>query len=310
MSQFKLALIDVDGLYYQSARDTIEDSIQSFADKFQNILDKTEATHYIGFYSKGRYFRHDIDKDYKGNRKSDPPKFMRTLKEWSIAEYGFQTMSLVEADDLIAYWYRQDICAFNNLDILDFDTREAFDGAKFMMSEQNAAIFKYESVQKIIVSPDKDILQAIEGKHFNYTYKLEDKDNPDSLIKGWWVETSGIDAIRFRHKQCLIGDTSDNIKTPFPESAGDWFVKSGLTFGYLLEAYILGFNYETPTGMKKFAKGYGTSKGLYEFQKNYRLLHLLETNEDFNREVGCIPVMPKAVEVKEIVDKSEQTMDF
>ena len=42
---------------------------------------------------------------------------------------------------------------------------------------------------------------------------------------------------------------------------------------------------------------YDISQGIYNFQKNYRLLHLLDTDEDFMREIGTIPEMPKIQEV-------------
>ena len=34
---------------------------------------------------------------------------------------------------------------------------------------------------------------------------------------------------------------------------------------------------------------YGESQGIFEFQKNYRLLKMLETDSDWIREVGYIP---------------------
>lgn len=40
------------------------------------------------------------------------------------------------------------------------------------------------------------------------------------------------------------------------------------------------------------------SKGIYEFQKNYRLLHLLNTDEDYLREVGELPPFPIINEIK------------
>ena len=53
---------------------------------------------------------------------------------------------------------------------------------------------------------------------------------------------------------------------------------------------------------------YGTSQGIYEFQKNYRLLHMLNCNEDFMREVGEIPMMPQVREV--IRDSQIENKEF
>ena len=38
-------------------------------------------------------------------------------------------------------------------------------------------------------------------------------------------------------------------------------------------------------------------KAIFEFQKNYRLLHLLSTNLDFEREIGKLPQLPKIIEL-------------
>jgi len=46
----------------------------------------------------------------------------------------------------------------------------------------------------------------------------------------------------------------------------------------------------------------GNSQGIFEFQKNYRLLHILDTEEDFIREVGYIPELPEFRPVKEEID--------
>ena len=49
--------------------------------------------------------------------------------------------------------------------------------------------------------------------------------------------------------------------------------------GYILNRYIEYYN--------------DASKAIYEFQKNYRLLHMLSTDEDMLREVGYIPSLPE-----------------
>ena len=44
------------------------------------------------------------------------------------------------------------------------------------------------------------------------------------------------------------------------------------------------------------------SKAIFEFQKNYRLLHLLSTDDDFEREIGQLPELP---EIRELIRNSQ-----
>jgi len=118
--------------------------------------------------------------------------------------------------------------------------------------------------------------------HFNYSYKLEDKDNPDSVIKGWWVETNTNDAPFSIWYQMIMGDVSDNVKGLFGKGVA-WCNKR-------FEG--LNVNQVRTLVHEEYIKEYGQSKGIYEFQKNYRLLHLLENDEDFMREVQKLPNFP------------------
>lgn len=45
--------------------------------------------------------------------------------------------------------------------------------------------------------------------------------------------------------------------------------------------------------LREYINKYGTSQGIYEFQKNFRLLYLLKTDDDFMRELGFIPQFPE-----------------
>ena len=49
--------------------------------------------------------------------------------------------------------------------------------------------------------------------------------------------------------------------------------------------------------LETVSKDLGIQNGIYEFQKNYRLLHILEDDSDFIREVGYIPALPEIQEV-------------
>lgn len=125
--------------------------------------------------------------------------------------------------------------------------------------------------------------------HFNYSYKLENKEDPNSLIKGWWIETNEFDAYTNFWKSMVCGDVTDSIKglegkgVKFFESLQDWAKK----YEEDLEEIIF----------REYIARYGMSQGIFEFQKNYRLLHLLENDEGFMREVGKLPEFPVITEV-------------
>lgn len=279
-----LVLIDADGLLYQSSKETLEESINILDKKIQNIFFQTKATHYVMFISKGKYFRHNIDPLYKSNRKKYPTqlKWIKSLKAYLEENWNAQWMEGVEADDLATYW--------NNKKEWDV----------------SSCISLWGVFDKILCSPDKDLLQSIPGKHFNYTYKLTDEAKQaqyhdenyvikdEDVIKGWWVETSLKESDNFKKMQLIVGDSSDGISGV--EGLG---IKAWEKMGEDgIDSYI-GI-------LSKYLNKYGDSMGIYNFQKNYRLLHLLENDEDFIREVQKTPEFPiitkiqKEEEAKEI----------
>jgi 5'-3' exonuclease len=284
----KLVIIDGDGLCYHASKDSLEESLLSLNERIQNIFNKTEATHYIVFISNTPYFRHNIDKNYKSFRSKQisPLKWLKTLKSYLKENWYAQSMDLVESDDLCAYWYNQDIC------IDDSDThfapRYMFESALEMCKSDNMPEFTFKSVEKVLCSPDKDLLQSIEGKHFNYSYKLTDKNNVNSVIKGWWIETSLEDSVVNFWKSMTCGDASDGIKGI--EGRGIKY------FEKVFKDRPQPVNYDLIT-LDMYQENYGKTKGIYEFQKNYRLLHLLNCNEDFMREIDEIPTIPIIKEV-------------
>ena len=62
----------------------------------------------------------------------------------------------------------------------------------------------------------------------------------------------------------------------------------------MLETFILDYYIE-------YYKG-DVPKAIFEFQKNYRLLHLLSTDEDFYREIGELPELP---EIRKVICNSQ-----
>ena len=284
----RLCLIDGDGLIYMSSKETLEESITNLNDKISNIFEKTESTHYVIFISNSPYFRHSIDPLYKSSRSKygTPLKWLKTLKAYLREKWYAQSMDLVEADDLVNYWYNWQSFGYG---------KSTVNSDKEEITIRCNSTIVYKDVEKIICSPDKDLLQSIKGFHFNYSYRLENKEDPSSLIKGWWVETSINSAMNFKFQQLVCGDISDGITgikgkgIKFFESNPDWDLCN------ILEWYL---------------KVYGQSQGIFEYQKNYRLLHLLSSDEDFMREIGKLPEFPLINEVPSVKTEEVNLTDI
>lgn len=277
MNEIKLLILDIDSMFYHAHRETsLEESIEAFKEKLNNCLTKSGCTHYCAFTGRGKVFRHKIDPEYKSGRKYTM-KYFKALKEWAIVEYNINVCEEYEADDAVVYWYNQDLIygkfAINSEE-------------KCITWRNNAYNQDSQEITKIISSYDKDILNSIPGKHFNYGYKLEDKNDPDSVIKGWWHTTSENEASSFKAMQLIVGDSGDNIKA---------LVGKGIKYFEKIAPNIQNFE----DILYEYTSLYGLSKGIYEFQKNYRLLHMLENDEDFKREVGKLPNFPVINEIEQ-----------
>lgn len=287
MSKIKLLVADIDGMFYQSATTTFEESMVKFRDKFNNMIEKSGCSHYVAFYSKGRYFRHDIASSYKANRTQEPPRFMKALKEWAIVEFNLVTIPNIEADDAVVFW--SNLLNWNDVSIPE----------------------GYVIPDEIIISsPDKDILCSVPGNHFNYSYRIksESKIKPkeeltdEDVEKGYWIDTSRDESVVFKNTQMLTGDSADNI-SGIPgigpvkaKKLLDSMPEDAQVELFLLYQYIL------------FCRN--TSKAIYEFQKNYRLLHMLENVNDFLTEDLPIPQVPELIEVLRNNNEIEINTEF
>lgn len=117
-------------------------------------------------------------------------------------------------------------------------------------------------IEIIICSMDKDLLN-LRGKSFDF--------------KKWkWNETTIEDETRFFNRSLIIGDTADNIKGL--SGKGAVFCNKLEKLGTLTEERVL----------KAYTDQHGVLTGTTLFLENYRLLKLLSTEEDFERE-GVIP---------------------
>jgi hypothetical protein len=287
MSKEKLVIIDADSLIYSSSKETLEESIQILNEKIQNIYDKTEATHSIFLISKGKYFRHDVFSGYKQNRGkyTSTLKWLKTLKCYLEENYNAYWMKGAEADDIAAWLMNQTICS----DTIRIETKETFESVNCILQESGESPVEFNQIDVVLAAVDKDLIKSIVGVHFNYSYVLEDKTKAESVIKGSWVTTSESDARGFQRGQLVFGDVGDGV-TGIPKKGEKYWEKMCLAgkvnLTDILEEYII---------------HYGESQGIYEFQKNYRLLHLLSTDADFMQEIGELPAFPTVnLIVKEI----------
>lgn len=298
MNKKNLAIIDSDSIAYLGGK---EDSLQQILEKvdykIQEILDETKADYYVLLISKGKYFRHDISKSketpkgsYKANRTYTTQPWVKTIKEYLIVKHKAIWYSNLEADDVAAWLVARKLY----LNKGGVDAEHSFEKIDSYIPD-SPYIKSSQEINKILVAKDKDLLYSIPGKHLNFSKKLE-KD-----IWGMeWIETSECDAASFVKSQMIIGDSSDGISGLYRKGKAYWNKISAdvvPSWGEILQLYIV---------------DYGESKGIYEFQKNFRLLHMLNSDEDMLREVGYIPQLPEFQKVvkEEIITNDVNKIEF
>lgn len=140
--------------------------------KINKILELTGCKgvelHFTG--SGMNSFRYDLYPEYKSNRKGiHRPTYLVTSKTMVATKYNGSIHEKIEADDAVVYLMR-----------------------------------KYPE-KYILCAVDKDVLNAVAGRHFNYyesgQYNIDMK----------WQETDEESARLFPYRQAIAGDKSDNI---------------------------------------------------------------------------------------------------
>lgn len=306
-----LTLIDADSLCYQCGNtETLSEAIVKVDERINNIVSNTNADYISLFISKGKYFRHDIFSEYKGNR-TTLPKWMRSLKSYLEDKYKANWMPKVEADDLVAYWMNKELfLSAEDVLILDNEDR-VFETIKSDLNLTMSTI-------------DKDLFYSIPGKHWNYTFRKEDKTKEESpIIEGWWVKTSNKtgEIERFFMEQLLLGDNSDNvlgcgqrvekIYKSGKKEGQKYMARVGIAAkeaGKMIEKIEDNVDYCIQDTFAAYIGYFGDARGVYEFQKNYRLLHMLNCDEDFMREIGKIPEFPNIIKIDKIEEDEVETV--
>jgi hypothetical protein len=248
----KVLLIDADSLlYFAGYQDSEEEARESLVKRLIEMCNEHDTEQFIGFLSSGSH-RYEIakTKEYKGNRKkSEKPPHYDMLREYATTTLKFEFVEGMEADDLVVYWHY-------NL-----------------------------GIDNIICSPDKDVLQNVPGEHWDYKYrKIPDTEDVE---KGRKVNVSKQDALMFPYKQCIIGDSGDNI----PGIPGLGKAKVGKIMAYKDEEGLEELCYKK--AIETFVEHFGNPEGFIKFLEMYRLVYILKTPEDVKRELGFELVEPK-----------------
>ena len=154
------------GIWVQHTSAAIEASVA----RIEGIIEATFTKSAELYFTSGKNFRHAVDPMYKGNRTGRYPPGLKEVKMAMLEKYPGCIGDGVEADDIVVYLKR------TNPD-------------------------KY-----VLCAVDKDVLQSVPGKHWNYyrsdKYHIEPK----------WIEVTKESAEQFPYFQCLMGDTTDNIR--------------------------------------------------------------------------------------------------
>lgn len=241
-----LAIIDGDSLCYLCSKDTIDDSIERIDSLIKKILDKTGSTSYYLFLSKGPYFRHSINKDYKGKRSSSPLKYLKTLNKYLREQYLAENWKGVEADDAVSY------------------VQQLFLSGKLP-----------EFSKSFVCAMDKDVKKQVPGH--TYDYRTDE-----------FSYTTVEEAEAFLHIQAIMGDSGDNIKGV--PGVGEVKATKLITSGRAELHPLIGY--------KAYLDKYSLpGKALYEYQKNFRQVYLLRTDEDFVDAVGYSPKLTDPITI-------------
>jgi len=145
--------------------------IESAKERISEIQTATFTKSVELYFSHGPNFRHLVDTMYKANRGSTryPPGLLEG-KLILAEEYAGEICDGVEADDAVVYLKR------------------------------------VHPEKYVLVAVDKDVLNAVPGKHYNYYRSVKYSIAPK------WVIITKEHAEKWFYVQVLMGDSTDNIR--------------------------------------------------------------------------------------------------
>ncbi len=204
---------------------TLEDCIIQCDTFIDSICRSVKADYYCGFRTIGKCFRYKVNPDYKGNRKYPPIEHLKEVQEHLSNHHNFYGQEDYESDDLVMSFKAQN----NQFNV-------------------------------IVVSPDKDILGALD-----YAY------NPR---KNEFVANTQEEIVINQMKQLVTGDKVDNVHGI--HGKGEAFfnkiiMNSDGKMVKKLSADVIRTNI-----FNEYIKHFGEYEGIKEFTKNYLSLKILD----------------------------------
>jgi 5'-3' exonuclease len=129
--------------------------------------------------------------------------------------------------------------------------------------------YKQKMPKAIICSADKDVFLQIPGTHYNYK-------------KHEFITTSSVDAYYFLWFQCIMGDSTDNIKgvPGIGEKKAEKYLQG--EEDYQLRTYQAYFDYYKNSHL-----------AMHYMQLNFKLVYLLKYEEDFKLYFEELPKITK-----------------
>ena len=187
----KFLIIDGSSLFFRAfyalpllktKRGLYTNAIYGFVMMVENAIEKIKPTHVaVCFDMKGKTFRSDIYKDYKGTRQKTPNELEQ---QWPLV---------------------RDILGHMNIKILESPVYEADDIAGTL-----AKLGSEEGFENYLLTGDKDYFQLVNDKT-KVLFTRKGITDMDIMTVEKIEEDYGIEPLEFIELKALMGDSSDNI---------------------------------------------------------------------------------------------------
>lgn len=243
----KLTIIDTTSLMWTACvtlgddKDNYIKAKKNFDKWFEDILNQTKTDYYLAFTDQSS-FRRELLHDYKSDRASERPKFLKPLMKDVSEKWNIFSNPIIESDDL---------CLINHNHYKD----------------------KYDCV---IAAIDSDLRQY-PAKFYNYKKnKAEGKSDWEEVTPGEAELNLWTSVIAGSHNglKGIHGCGESNARMYLTK-----FKPAQFPFA-ALSAYIKGVDKTKYKGMTRNIKGLGLFKGQLEYNRNFISSYLLRTEEE------------------------------